>query len=468
MQLIETINSHVNSFAWGWPTMILLIGTGVYLTVRLGFVQFRHFGYIMKNTLGKVFTRRSAGSGSVAPFQAVSTALAATIGTGNIVGVSGAIITGGPGAVFWLWVSGLVGMATKYTEVLLALKYRERNSKGEWVGGPMYYIQNGLGRNWRWLGCIFCILGALAAFGIGCLSQISSMVNAMTTAIEIFVPSAGSAHDVIALCIGVATAAILAVVLIGGIKRIGRAAETIVPVMSCIYILCALVVILVNIGSIGPVLKSIFVGAFAPESFVGGAVGITLKAAMKGGIGRGLFSNEAGQGSAPIAHAAADTDDPVKQGMYGVFEVFFDTIVICSITCLAVLMSGVGIEYGTGSKDILPISAFASVFGDKFGSLFVALALMLFAFSTMLTWSLYGVRCFEYLTGSERFSRVYQVIFLAVVVYGATIPLGLAYDISETLNGLMVIPNLVAVLGLSGVAVKLTRDHFSSNGLRKR
>lgn len=326
----------------------------------------------------------------------------------------------------------------------------------------MYYIRNGLGEKWNWLGILFCLFGALAAFGIGCLSQISSMVTAMNTAILAFLPSAEASLDTISLCIGIATAAILAVVMLGGLKRIGSATETIVPVMSCIYILSALAVIVINIGSIGEVMKAIFVGAFAPEAFVGGAVGITLKSAMKGGIGRGLFSNEAGQGSAPIAHAAADTDDPVKQAMYGVFEVFFDTIVICTITCLAVLMSGIGIEYVTGDKNILPISAFATIFGDKAGSLFVAAALILFAFSTMLTWSLYGVRCFEYLVKTEKFSKIYQVLFLVVVVYGATVPLGLAYNISDTLNGLMVLPNLIALLGLSGVVAKLTKDHFKN------
>ena len=462
MGVIRSVNSFVNGIVWGWPTMILLVGTGIYLSVRLGMPQFSRFRLMMNTCLGKI--RDDASSkGSVNPLQALATALAATVGTGNIVGCSGAIITGGPGAVFWLWVSGIFGMCTKFCEVTLAVRYRRKNSAGENVGGPMYYITEGLGKNWKWLAVIFAVAGTCASFGIGCLSQISSMVTAINTAVRAFDPAAAEYESAISLAIGIITAVILALVIIGGIKRIAQAAETLIPIMSILYIVGSLVVIIFHIGSLPSVLASIFRGAFTPKAVVGGAVGITIKEAMSSGLGRGLFSNEAGQGSAPIAHAGTSTNDPVKQGLYGMFEVFFDTIVICTLTCLSVLMSGVGIEYVTGDKNVLPIDAFATVFHDKFGSLLVAMSLFLFAFTTMITWSLYGVRCLEYLAGSQKLSLIYKVLFVACVVYGATVPLGLAYSISDTLNGIMTIPNLVAVLGLSGVTVDLAKDYFSKH-----
>ncbi|MBQ8995246.1 MAG: alanine:cation symporter family protein, partial [Oscillospiraceae bacterium] len=401
-----------------------------------------------------------AGKGEVTPFQAFATALAATVGTGNIVGCSGAIIAGGPGAVFWLWVSGLFGMATKYSEVLLAVRYRRRNDKGDRVGGPMFYIEDGLGKKWKWLAVFFAFAGTCAAFGIGCLSQISSVVSAVQMSVSAFGPISEKTEKTIAVTVGILAAAILALVIIGGLKRIGKFAANVSPFMSVIYLVFALVVIVLNIGSLGKVLASIFAGAFQPKAVVGAAVGITLKNAMTSGIGRGLFSNEAGQGSAPIAHAGTDEEVPARQGMSGVFEVFFDTIVICTITCLAVLMSGVPIEYVTGDKNVLPILAFSSVFGDKLGSISVAVSLVLFAFTTMVSWSLYGVRCFEYLIGTQKYSIWYRVLFVIACAYGATIPLGLAYRVSDTLNGLMAIPNIIAILALAGVVVDETRKEF--------
>ena len=458
MEWIDRINDAINSIVWGWPTMIILVGTGIYLTVRLGFFQFRHLGECIRATVAR--KAKQAGKGEVTPFQAFATALSATVGTGNIVGCSGAIITGGPGAVFWLWISGLFGMATKYSEVLLAVKYRRRDKGGDRVGGPMYYIEDGLGKKWRPLAVFFAVAGALAAFGIGCLSQISSMVSAIQMSFCSFGPVSEAGERTIALTVGIATAAVLALVIIGGLKRIGRFAASVSPFMSIIYLVFALVVIFMNLGSLGSVLKSIFVGAFQPKAVLGGAVGITMKQAMSGGIGRGLFSNEAGQGSAPIAHAGTEEEIPAKQGMAGVFEVFFDTIVICTITCLAVLMSGVPIEYVTGDKNVLPILAFSSVYDERIGSISVAVSLVLFAFTTMVSWSLYGVRCFEYLTGTQRYSLVYRLLFIAVVAYGAMVPLGLAYRISDTLNGLMAIPNIIALLALSGVVVSETKKEF--------
>ena len=460
MNIIESINSFLNGIVWGWPTMILLVGTGIFLSVRMGFPQITRFRLMMSTCLGKSRPDGS-GKGSVPPIQALATALAATVGTGNIVGCSGAIISGGPGAVFWLWVSGIFGMCTKFSEVTLAIKYRRKNDAGENVGGPMYYITDGLGKNWKWLAVIFAVAGTVASFGIGCLSQISSMVTAINTAITSFIPQAAEKSGVISLVIGLVSAAALALVIVGGIKRIAHAAEALIPLMSIIYLVCAVIVIAAHITSLPSVIASIFRGAFSPKAVIGGAVGITLKNAVSSGLGRGLFSNEAGQGSAPIAHAGSDTEDPVEQGLYGMLEVFFDTIVICTITCLAVLMSGVGIEYVTGDRNVLPIDAFATVFGEKFGSLSVAVSLLLFAFTTMITWSLYGVRCLEFLTGSRRFSGIYKIVFIAAVVYGATVPLGLAYRISDTLNGIMTIPNLVAVLGLSGTVTAMAKDYFA-------
>lgn len=465
MQLIESVNSFLNGIVWGWPTMILLVGTGLYLSVRMGMPQITRFRLMMNTCLGRDRSGNS-GSGSVPPVQALATALAATVGTGNIVGCSGAIISGGPGAVFWLWVSGILGMCTKFSEVTLAIRHRRKNDAGDNVGGPMYYITEGLGSRWKWLAVIFAVAGTVASFGIGCLSQISSMVTAMNTAITAFIPSAEGKQDVISLAIGITAAVILGLVIIGGIKRIALAAQALIPLMSIIYVLCSVIVIIFHIPSLPSVLASIFRGAFSPKAVLGGAVGITLRNAVSSGLGRGLFSNEAGQGSAPIAHAGSSTDDPVEQGLFGMFEVFFDTIVICTLTCLSVLMSGVNIEYVTGDKNVLPIDAFATVFGEKFGSLSVAVSLLLFAFTTMITWSLYGVRCFEYLVGSGKYSNIYRLLFVAAVVYGATVPLGLAYSISDTLNGIMTIPNLVAVLGLSGTVTAMAKEYFSSRSDR--
>ena len=455
MERIDAINNWLNGIVWGWPTMILLVGTGIYLTIRLKFFQFRRLGECIRTTVGN--RSGHAEKGAVTSFEAFSTALSGTVGTGNIVGCSGAIITGGPGAVFWLWISGLFGMATKYSEVLLAVRYRKRSNHGDRIGGPMYYIEEGLGKKWRPLALFFSFAGACAAFGIGCLSQISSMVSAITMSVNAFSAEKQWTESQIGLFVGLISAAVLAAVIIGGLKRIGGFAAKISPFMSLLYLLCAVIVIVFNIGRLPGVLGQIFVGAFQPKAVVGGLVGITLKQAMSSGIGRGLFSNEAGQGSAPIAHAGSEEENPVKQGMTGVFEVFFDTIVICSITCLAVLMSGASIEYVTGDKNVLPILAFSQVFGEQFGSLVVSLSLVLFAFSTMVSWSLYGVRCFEYLLGTDRFSTIYRILFVIVVAYGATVPLGLAYRISDTLNGLMAIPNIIGLLALSGEIVRCTQ-----------
>ena len=369
--------------------------------------------------------------------QAVSTALASTVGTGNIAGVTGAIILGGPGAVFWMWISALFGMVTKFAEVTLAVKYRERNEKGDWCGGPMYYIKNGLGPKWKWLGVIFSVFGALAAFGIGNISQINSIASSVNSVAVAFHENAKEFDMIIGLITGVVIA-----------------------------IFVALVVVIANAGTIPGVFASIFQGAFNPSAVVGGAVGVTMKLAITKGVGRGVFSNEAGLGSAPIAHAATSEKNPVRQGLYGIFEVFMDTIVICTLTSLVVLCSGAATgNYGNNDLAGVPtaVAGFASVFGDKLGSLILAVGLLLFATSTILGWALYGTRCAEFLFGSK-IIRPYQVLFCLVVIAGSVANLKLVWDISDTLNGLMAIPNLIGILLLSPVVIKLTKEHF--NGVK--
>ena len=465
---IETIVGKLNDIAWGPWMLLLLVGTGVYLSCRVGFIQFARFGYTMRNTLGKVFKKTQAGEGEVTPFQAVATALAATVGTGNIAGVTGAICVGGPGAVFWMWISALFGMVTKYAEVVLAIKYRERNDQGDWVGGPMYYIRNGLGKGFNWLACLFCVLGALAAFGIGNMTQVNTIATSVNTAIDSFGGSTaaftvalfGQNVPISSIMIGFVVAMIVGMVLFGGIKRIGAVAELMVPVMAAVYIIASLIVVAFNIGSLGHVIAMIFKGAFSAEAALGGAFGITIMTTIQKGVGRGVFSNEAGLGSAPMAHAASSEKDPVKQGLYGIFEVFMDTIVICTLTALTLLCgAGDRIVWGQSAGAELISASFSTVFGAQLGSMLVAVGITLFALSTILSWSLYGTRCCEFLLGSAA-ARVYQVLFVAVILVGATLKLDLVWDIADTLNGFMAVPNLVALLGLSPVVIKQTKEHF--------
>ena len=465
----------MNGIAWGPWMLLLLVGTGIYLSARMGFLQFRKFGYAMKNTIGKVFQKQSAGAGEVTPLQAVTTALAATVGTGNIAGVTGAIAVGGPGAVFWMWLSSLFGMVTKYSEVVLAIRYRERNDKGDWVGGPMYYIKNGLGKKWTWLAAVFSVLGALAAFGIGNMTQVNTIADSINTAIDAFGGNTGGNSVMVfgqvvpfsSLIIGGIVAVIVALVLFGGIKRIGSVAEKLVPLMAVIYIICGFAVIFSNLGSVGKIFVMIFKGAFSAEAALGGAFGITIMNTIQKGVGRGVFSNEAGLGSAPMAHAASSESDPVKQGLYGIFEVFMDTIVICTLTALTLLCGverGVGITWGQSAGAELISQSFGTVFGTQAGSLIVAVAISLFALTTILSWSLYGTRCFEFLFGTK-YVPLYQVVFVAIIVIGASLELELAWDIADTLNGFMAVPNLVALLGLSGVVIKMTKEHFAKDKL---
>ena len=471
------IVAKIDGWVWGPVLLILLVGTGIYLSISMGFPQFRRFGYAMKNTIGKMFSKQKAGAGEVTPFQAVTTALAATVGTGNITGVTGAIIAGGPGAVFWMWLCALFGMCTKYAEVLLAVKYRERNDKGDWVGGAMYYIRGGLGRNWSWLGAVFCVFGALAAFGIGNMTQVNSIAGALNGAIDAFGgDSAGATFllfgtpvPVTSAIFGVIVAVIVGLVLFGGIKRIGSVTEKLVPVMALIYILVSLFVIITNAQYIGPALAMIFKGAFNVEAALGGAFGIMIMTTIQKGVGRGVFSNEAGMGSAPMAHAATSETEPVKQGLYGIFEVFMDTIVICTLTSLVLLTAycrvgsdALGFAWGSGDGGAPNIQlAMGTVIGSKGGALIIAVGLSLFALSTIISWSLYGSRCFEYLFGTK-YSSCYKAVFLVLLPVGAMLKVGVVWDLADALNGLMAFPNLVALLALSGVVVKTTKEFFAN------
>ncbi|MDE6933348.1 MAG: sodium:alanine symporter family protein [Oscillospiraceae bacterium] len=460
---IEKGNGWLNDIVWGIPALVLLMAAGIILTVGLKGFQFRKFGYAMKHTVGKMFKKQTAKAGEVTPLQALTTALAATVGTGNIAGITFAITLGGPGSIFWLWVSALLGMATKYSEVLLSVKFRERNILGDWVGGPMYYIKNGLGKNWKWLGAVFCVFGGLASFGIGNAVQVGEITSAVNTAIRSFVPSAVEHEMVINIVLAVILMAIIGVVLVGGIKRIGEVTEFMVPIMSVIYIVACLLVIGANITKVPHVFGMIFRGAFTPEGVSGGVAAITIKTCIEWGVKRGVFSNEAGLGSAPIAHAATSETNPVKQGLYGIFEVFMDTIVICTLSGLTLLLAldAETINYGIKGTTALNAQALGTVLGGKTGALIIAIGLSLFALSTVLSWGLYGTRCWEYLLG-EKAVKPYQIIFTLVVIISATMDLSLAWAIADTLNGLMAIPNLIGLLLLCPVVFKMTREYFDS------
>lgn len=460
LQIIEQINSSVNSFVWGIPAMVCIIGVGLYLSIRMGFIQFRKFGYTFQVTLGRLFHKGNAADGSVTPFQAVCTALAATVGTGNIAGVAGAIALGGPGAVFWMWVSALLGMCTKFSEVTLAVHFREKNRHGDWVGGPMYYIKNGLGPRFRWLAVIFSVLGVLTVFGTGNATQVNTISTAVDSALLNYSLISPESVGTFNLILGIVIAVIVALVLLGGIRRIGQVTEKLVPFMALLYILLALGVIFLHIEHVPAVFRSIFEGAFSPSAVTGGAVG-TLFLSMKNGVSRGIFSNEAGLGTGSIAHAAADTDNAVSQGYFGIFEVFTDTIVICTMTALVILCSGVSVPYGAAAGAELTISGFTATYGN-WVSIFTAVALCCFAFSTIIGWGLYGTRCIEFLFGS-RVNCPFMLIYSAVAVLGATVDLGLLWSIADTFNGLMSIPNLIALFLLGGTVAKLVKENHEKN-----
>lgn len=455
METITTVNAAVNNFVWGVPAMICIVGVGLWLSFQTKFIQFRRFGTSMRETFGKMFHRTDATQGAVTPFQAVCTALAATVGTGNIAGVAGAIAIGGPGAVFWMWCSALLGMCTKFVEVTLAVRFREKNREGDWVGGPMYYIKNGLPKKWHFLAVLYAILGMLTVFGTGNATQVNAIITAVDTAILNFHQMGARQLASLNLVIGILIALTVALVLVGGLKRIGNVAEKLVPFMALVYVLMALGVLALNLNRVPEVLASIVKGAFSPSAVTGGAVG-SMFLCMKKGVSRGIFSNEAGLGTGSIAHAASDVDDPIRQGYFGIFEVFADTIIICSMTAFVILVSGEHITYGAAAGAELTIGGFTAVYGSC-ASLLAAVAMCCFAFSTIIGWGLYGTRCLEFLVGTKA-NRGFMIVYSFVAIIGATVDLGLLWDLSETFNGMMVIPNLIALFLLSGTVAKMVRQ----------
>ena len=542
LETIAAVNQAVNNFVWGVPAMVCIIGVGLLLSVRTGFLQIRKFPYVIKTTIGRMFRKKDASDGTMTPFQAVCTALAGTVGTGNIAGVAGAIAIGGPGAVFWMWCSALLGMCTKFAEVTLAVHFRERNAAGEWVGGPMYYIKNGLGKHWQFLAVLYSLFGVLTVFGTGNATQVNTIVAAIDTALleynvvgngalstlnlvvgivvamlvamvllggikrigsvsEKLVPfmalfyivlSVGvvvlnfshlpyvlesivaaidtalleynvvgsGALSTLNLVVGIVVAMLVAMVLLGGIKRIGSVSERLVPFMALFYIVLAAGVVVLNLPRFPLVLEAIFAGAFNPAAFTGGTIG-SLFISMQKGVSRGIFSNEAGLGTGSIAHACADTKKPVKQGMFGIFEVFADTIVICTLTAMVILCSGITVNYGTAAGAELTISGFTTTYGG-WASIFTAVALCCFAFSTIIGWGLYGSRFLAFLCHNDKVVRPFFVVYSFVSILGATVDLGLLWSVADTFNGLMSIPNLIALLLLSGTVVNLTKEFFAS------
>ena len=429
LELIQSVNSAVNNFIWGVPAMICIIGVGLLLTIKTKFLQIRKFPYAMKETLGRVFKKQDASDGSMTPFQAVCTALASTVGTGNIAGVAGAIAIGGPGAVFWMWISAILGMCTKFSEVTLAVHFRERNQEGDYVGGPMYYIKNGLSKNWHFLAVLFSAFGVLTVFGTGNATQVNTITTAINSALLNFHVISQSSVGTTNLIIGIIVAILVALILLGGIKRIGQVAERLVPFMAFIYIFFALGVVVLNIDQLPAVFGSIINGAFHPASVTGGIVG-SFFMSMKKGVARGIFSN----------------------------EVFTDTILICTLTALVILCSGIPIGFGADAGAELTISGFTSTYGNWI-SIFTAVALCCFAFSTIIGWGLYGARCIEFLF-SSKVIKPFMLVYSLVAIIGATVDLGMLWSIAETFNGLMAIPNLIALFLLSGTVVKLVKDYF--------
>ncbi len=513
VELVTNVNGAVNGFVWGLPMLVLLVGTGILMTLLTKVFQVSHFGHWMKETIGGIFTNRhiTAHTGkedkSISQFQSLCTALAATIGTGNIVGVATAIALGGPGAIFWMWIVAIFGMMTNFSENVLGIFYRRKNDAGEWQGGAMYYLRDGLGgyKHCKVIGLVlatlFSIFAVLASFGIGNMSQIHSISSNMKSAFSIPV-----------WVTGVVLMALAALIILGGLKRIAAVTEKLVPFMAIIYVVGALVIIGANAGNIGPAFVSIFKGAFQMSAVGGGIVGTGVKLAITWGMKRGVFSNEAGLGSSVMVHSSSNVKEPVKQGMWGIFEVFMDTIVVCTLTALVILTSTNLVNTTTGqANEILSYTdaagqaqelvldvrgddlsvyfdldddgnitqlkkeyadqgytrlesssyvsyAFSQVFGQA-GSAFIAIAILLFAFSTVLGWSHYGSTAFEYLFGRKA-TMGYKVIFVAFIVVGATMSLDLAWDLSDTFNGLMAIPNLIGVLSLSGVVMKITKNYI--------
>jgi AGCS family alanine or glycine:cation symporter len=445
----------INEFVWGIPALILILGVGIFLTIRTGFAQFTLFPRAVRLFFAR-FRGGNSQDGTVSAFQALCTALAATVGTGNLAGVAGAIAIGGPGAIFWMWICGFIGMATKFAEATLAVHCRVRDKSGELVGGPMYMIQNGMGRKWRWLATVYSFFGVIAAFGVGNATQVNAVIGGMNEAIIAF---GGQETTLGNLLMGGALAVLIATMLLGGMRRIGSVAERLVPFASGAYILLGLVVLIFRKDYIMDAVSSIFQGAFSPSAVTGGMIG-SLYSVLRIGVSRGVFTNEAGMGTASIAHASAQVSHPVEQGLMGIIEVFLDTIVICTVTALVILVSGVPIPYGEDVGIALTTQAFSFVVGD-WVSIVIALALCCFAIATVLGWGLYGVRCAQYLFGADVWKR-FVALQAITVVLGAVLKTSTVWLLSETVNGLMAIPNLIVLAVLSPKLVRLTNE-FKNN-----
>ncbi len=467
VEMISNVNNAVNSFVWGLPMLVLLIGTGILMTILTKFFQLSHIRHWFKNTIGGIFKDKhitkhtDKDDQSISQFQSLCTALAATIGTGNIVGVASALVAGGPGAIFWMWIVAFFGMMTNYSENVLGIYYRRKNEKNEWCGGAMYYLKDGLGaykgckRVGAILAVLFSIFCLLASFGIGNMSQVNSISINMN-----------SAFGIPAMVVGIVLAVLAALVILGGLKRIASVTEKLVPFMAILYIIGALIIFIMNIGQCGAIFSAIFKGAFGLRAVGGGIVGSGIKLAITWGMKRGVFSNEAGLGSSVMVHSNSNVKEPVRQGMWGIFEVFADTIVVCTLTAFAVLSSGlVDLETGavlsTSEGSALVGEAFSTVFG-KAGPAFIALAILLFAFSTVLGWSHYGSKAWEYLLNTKSVI-IYKIVFIVMIYEGAVMKQNLAWDLSDTFNGLMAIPNLIGVLSLSPVVIKITRNYVARN-----
>ena len=460
MTIIERL-TEVANFLWGWPLIIVIVFTGIFLTIRTGGVQFRRFGYMLKTTFGSITQKESEieGTGLMKPLKLALAAMAGTIGTGNIAGVGMAIGVGGPGAVFWMWVVALFSMITKYSEIVLGVHYREYDENTQqYDSGPMYYIKNGLGKHWQFLAVLYSLFGVLTVFGTGNATQVNTIVAAIDTALTEFNVVGQNALSTLNLVVGIVVAMLVAMVLLGGIKRIGSVSERLVPFMALFYIVLAVGVVILNIQRFPAVIEAVFAGAFNPAAFTGGTIG-SLFISMQKGVSRGIFSNEAGLGTGSIAHACADTKKPVKQGMFGIFEVFADTIVICTLTAMVILCSGTTVNYGTAAGAELTISGFTTTYGG-WASIFTAVALCCFAFSTIIGWGLYGSRFIAFLCRSDKVVRPFFVVYSFVSILGATMDLGLMWSIADTFNGLMSIPNLIALLLLSGTVAQLTKEYF--------
>ncbi len=469
MQLIENVNSAVNNFVWGLPMLVLLVGTGILMTLLTGFFQVSHIGHWFKNTIGGIFKNKhvTAHTGShdrqISQFQSLCTALAATIGTGNIAGVAAALASGGPGAIFWMWIVAFFGMMTNYSENVLGIYYRRKNEDGEWCGGAMYYLKDGLGskKGCKQIGAVlavlFSIFCVIASFGIGNMSQINSIAVNLN-----------SVFNLSYLGTGIILMMLAGFVIVGGLKRIASVTEKLVPVMAVLYVIGCVVIVVSNINMVGPAFTAIIKGAFAMKAVGGGIVGSGVKMAVTWGMKRGVFSNEAGLGSSVMVHSNSNVREPVKQGMWGIFEVFADTIIVCTMTALTILTSGViDLETGipkTGDDATLVAEAFNTIFkvgNFEFGRKFIAIAILLFAFTTVLGWSHYGTKAAEYLAGKSApvVTAVYKVIFVVMILSGALMTSSIAWDISDTFNGLMMLPNLIGVVSLSPLVMKLTRNY---------